>query len=54
MSRAKYLKSLQREFQALQEVVNELLRENYELKSLLTHNAANEPKPASSPLRLAA
>lgn len=42
MSRAKYLKSLQREFQALQEVVNELLRENYELKSLLTNNASTQ------------
>ena len=53
MSRAKYLKSLQREFQAMQEVVNELLRENHELKSLLTSNAS-QPKPAESRMQLAA
>jgi len=40
MSRAKYLKTLQREFEALQEVVNELLRENYELKTLLSDNVS--------------
>jgi len=42
MSRAKYLKALQREFEALQEVVNELLRENHELKSMLVN--ASQPK----------
>ena len=45
MSRTKYLRSLQREFEAMQEVLNELLRENYELKTLLTNATPKSRQP---------
>jgi hypothetical protein len=35
MSRAKYLKSLERQLQALRKATDDLTRENYELRQLL-------------------
>lgn len=37
MSRAKYLKSLERMLEAMKKTTNDLTRENYELRQMLVH-----------------
>lgn len=47
MSRANYLKQLERTVEAMKKATNDLTRENYELRQLLQHAARtnNQAKP---------
>lgn len=51
MSRANYLKQLERTIEAMKKVTDDLTRENYELRKLLQHVARsnNQAKPAVQP-----
>lgn len=46
MSRAKYLKNLERTIEAMKKATNDLTRENYELRQLL-NAAARQPQQSS-------
>jgi hypothetical protein len=50
MSRAKYLKSLERMIEAMKKTTDDLTRENYELRQMLIHAATQPPqRKATSP-----
>lgn len=51
MSRANYLKQLERTVEAMKRVTDDLTRENYELRQLLQHAARsnNQVKPTAHP-----
>jgi len=51
MSRAQYLKTLERDVDAAAKIINELTRENYELKQLLRATAKNRTQNETKPTR---
>ena len=51
MSRAKYLKGLERDLEATRKIIDDLTQENHELKEILKMIQYNDRRPTHSPNR---